>query len=58
MTEQIKERGNEKCDIALPKTRIKQIGKTVYLVTSSYSGDKKINELIKKVIEREAKLTD
>lgn len=58
MTERIKERDNEKCNTASPKTRKKQIGKTVYLVTSSYSGDKKINELLKKVIEREAKLTD
>jgi hypothetical protein len=42
-----------KYNLALSKVRVKQIGKTLYLVTSNYAEDKGINDLIKKVIERE-----
>lgn len=43
----------EKYNLALSKVRVKKIGKTLYLVTSNYTEDKGINDLIKKVIERE-----
>ncbi len=42
-----------KYNLALSKVRVKKIGKTLYLVTSNYTEDKGINDLIKKVIERE-----
>ena len=42
-----------KYNLALSKLRVKKIGRTFYLITSNYSEDKNINELLKKVIERE-----
>lgn len=54
ITEQIKNHGNKRYNLALSKVRVKRIGKTLYLVTSNYSEDKNINELLKKVIEQEA----
>ena len=44
----------KKYNLALSRVRVKRIGKTLYLVTSNYSEDKDINQLLKKVIEQEA----
>jgi len=42
-----------KYNLALSKLRVRKIGRTFYLITSNYSDDKSINELLKKVMERE-----
>jgi len=46
ITEQIKNHGNKRYNLALSKVRVKRIGKTLYLVTSNYSEDKNVNELL------------
>ena len=53
ITRQIRKE-DKRYNLALSKVRVKKIGKTLYLVTSNYLEDKNVNELLKKVIEREA----